>query len=85
MSLAHGNNTPTQPRIEPGSPDPESNALTTRPVRLPTGEHVWIEAENNFVFIYDRGCNSGAKRRSILLKPQERYKDADRLMFRDIE
>ena len=33
MSLAQGNNAPTRPRIEPGSPDPESNALTTRPVR----------------------------------------------------
>ena len=38
MSLAQGNNTPTRPRIEPGSPDPESAALTTRPVRSP-----WIE------------------------------------------
>ena len=36
MSLAHGNNTPTRPRIEPGSPDPESDALTTRPVRFPS-------------------------------------------------
>ena len=27
-------NTPTRPRIEPGSPDPESDALTIRPVRL---------------------------------------------------
>ena len=33
MSLAQGNNTPTRPRIEPGSPDPESDALTTRAVR----------------------------------------------------
>ena len=33
MSLAQGNNTPTWPRIKPGSPDPESDALTTRPVR----------------------------------------------------
>ena len=33
MSLAQGNNTPTRPRIEPGSPDPESDALTTRRVR----------------------------------------------------
>ena len=33
MSLAQGDNTPTRPRIEPGSPDPESDALTTRPVR----------------------------------------------------
>ena len=33
MSLAQGNNTQTRPRIEPGSPDPESDALTTRPVR----------------------------------------------------
>ena len=35
MSLAQGNNTPTRPRIEPGSPDPESNTLTTRSVRSP--------------------------------------------------
>ena len=35
MSLAQGNNTPNRPRIEPGSPDPESEALTTRPVRSP--------------------------------------------------
>ena len=35
MSLAQGNNTPTRSRIEPGSPDPESDALTTRPVRSP--------------------------------------------------
>ena len=35
MSLAQGNNTPTRPRIEPGSPYPESDALTTRPVRSP--------------------------------------------------
>ena len=35
MSLAQGNNTPTRPRIEPGSPDSESDALTTRPVRSP--------------------------------------------------
>ena len=35
MSLAQGNNTPTRPRIEPGSPDPEPDALTTRPVRSP--------------------------------------------------
>ena len=33
MSLAQGNNTPTRPRIEPGSPDSESDALTIRPVR----------------------------------------------------
>ena len=35
MSLAQGTNTSTRPRIEPGSPDPESDALTTRPVRPP--------------------------------------------------
>ena len=33
VSLAQGNNTPTRPRIEPGSPDPESDALAIRPVR----------------------------------------------------
>ena len=35
MSLAQGNNTPTRPRVEPGSPDLEFDALTTRPVRSP--------------------------------------------------
>ena len=35
MSLAQGNHTPTRRRIEPGSPDPESDALTIRPVRSP--------------------------------------------------
>ena len=35
MSLAQGNNTPTRRRIEPGSSNPESDALTTRPVRSP--------------------------------------------------
>ena len=47
MSLAQGNNTPTRPRIEPGSPDPESDALTTRPVRPPelVGEGI-IERES---------------------------------------
>ena len=41
MSLAQGNNTPTRPRIEPGSPDPESDALTTRPVRPPIKDPVY--------------------------------------------
>ena len=36
MSFAQGNNKPTRPRIESGSPDPESDALTTRPVHSPT-------------------------------------------------
>ena len=40
MSLAQGNNTPTRPRIEPGSPDPEADALTIRPVRSPTTMNV---------------------------------------------
>ena len=43
MPLAQGNNTPTQPRIEPGSPDPESDALTIRPVRSPRSIH-WTHA-----------------------------------------
>ena len=49
MSLAQGNNTPTRPRIEPGSPDPESDALTTRPVR-PYFTHVgYIILYNNIL------------------------------------
>ena len=42
MSLAQGNNTPTRPRIEPGSPDPESDALTTRPERPPSTDLILI-------------------------------------------
>ena len=39
-------NTPARPRIEPGSPDPESDALTIRPVRPPKKivkgfYHIW--------------------------------------------
>ena len=44
MSLAQGNNTPTWPRIEPGSPNPESDALTTRPVRPPGNR--WCKRES---------------------------------------
>ena len=54
MSLAQGNNTPTRPRIEPGSPDPESDALTTRPVRPPTNIFFNLpfkhKGENNVTF-----------------------------------
>ena len=42
MSLAQGNNTPTRPRIEPGSPDPKSDALTTRPVRSPVSDLICL-------------------------------------------
>ena len=42
MSLAQGNNTTIQPRIEPGSPDPESDGLTTRPVRSPIYIPVYV-------------------------------------------
>ena len=45
MSLAQGNNTPTWPRIESRSPDPESDALTTRPVRPPSYRTVGVENE----------------------------------------
>ena len=38
-------NTPTWPRIEPGSPDPESDALTIRPVRPPEGLY-YLGSEN---------------------------------------
>ena len=47
MSLAQGNNTPTRPRIEPGSPDPESDALTIRPVRPPA-----LKGSHNYSFTF---------------------------------
>ena len=56
MSLAQGNNTPTRPRIEPGSPDPESDALTTRPVRPPLTvcNHKINRISGGFVALYLR-------------------------------
>ena len=51
MSLAQGNNTPTRPRIEPGSPDPESDALTIRPVRPPNIDIVNIDVNTEFGLI----------------------------------
>ena len=48
MSLVQGNNTPTWPRIEPGSPDLESEALTTRPVRSPQTA-LWLE----LIFLFE--------------------------------
>ena len=50
MSLAQGNNTPTWPRIEPGSPDPESDALTTRPVRSPRQKVKQTKGQRVFKF-----------------------------------
>ena len=39
-------NTPTRPRIEPGSPDPESDALTIRPAR-PKYFHILLTGKRN--------------------------------------
>ena len=47
MSLAQGNNTPTRPRIEPGSPDPESDALT-----IFTSENIKYTIYINNIFLY---------------------------------
>ena len=44
MSLAQGSNTKTRPRIESGSPEPESNALITRPVPPPPSPGVGMIA-----------------------------------------
>ena len=65
MSLAQGNNTPTRRRIEPGSPNPESDALTIRPVRPPISKalmfvttclfsHQWETTEWNKYLPLDR-------------------------------
>ena len=57
MSLAQGNNTPTRPRIEPGSPDSESDALTTRPVHSPTLECSYHQhCYANLVMLSVRWC-----------------------------
>ena len=52
MSLAQGNNTLTRPRIEPGSPDPESDALTTRPVRPPILNNAMAFVNMNSDFLH---------------------------------
>ena len=53
MSLAQGNNTPTRPRIEPRSPDPKSDALTTRPVRSPQINFVGLGPLLAEIFMYE--------------------------------
>ena len=61
MSLAQGNNIPTRPRIEPGSPDPESDALTTRPVRpLTNSDRIFRTVD------WNRNHNSKTKSRNTL-------------------
>ena len=52
MPLAQGNNTPTRPRIDPGSPDPESDALTIRPVRSPSLKKDQLEVSSSVLCIY---------------------------------
>ena len=66
MSLAQGNNTPTRPRIEPGSPDPESDALTTRPVR--PHEVAFVSRENS--------DQPGLQSVASLIAPDLRYLNA---------
>ena len=54
-------NTPTRPRIEPGSPDPESDALTIRPVRPPAVE----EANKERIFELARVAAEEANKERI--------------------
>ena len=51
MSLAQGNNTPIRPRIESWSPDPDSDALTTRPV-CPQRLEVFVKIQNKIFFFF---------------------------------
>ena len=62
MSLAQGNNTPTRPRIEPGSPDPESDALTTRPVRPPSSNYVAIHQQKVIAILCFEGISNFVQR-----------------------
>ena len=52
-------NTPTRPRIEPGSPDPESDALTIRPVRPPPPFSFEL-SHDHFCRLLD-GCHHSAR------------------------
>ena len=63
MSLAQGNNTPTRPRIEPGSPDPESDALTTRPVRPPP---ITFESGDDRPMFGRRSADTSADEKGII-------------------
>ena len=65
MSLAQGNNTPTWPRIEPGSPDPESDALTTRPVAPNYNIEKVLHLLNDFLTI-DRPISMPERTMAIL-------------------
>ena len=62
-------NTPTRPRIEPGSPDPESDALTIRPVRPPYtkfGPILSILSKNQ-ILTSIKGHNSVANLRKTII------------------
>ena len=43
-------NTPTRPRIEPGSPDPKCDALTIRPVRPPVYDRDEINCKHVAIY-----------------------------------
>ena len=64
MSLAQGNNTPTRPRIEPGSPDPEYDALTTRPVRPQKGDYE-SKRKDTLKFAKEKYFNGHSDTRSV--------------------
>ena len=78
MSLAQGNNTQTRPRIEPGSPDPESDALTTRPVRSPNQHLCFHYIESAIYFLIPKfkslivfcGCKQPGLCRTLLEIPK---------------
>ena len=75
-------NTPTRPRIEPGSLDPESDALTIRPVRPPRNnvavEKARLEVEkarleiNKLIFF---AITYNTRNRSIFIKMLKYYQD----------
>ena len=74
MSLAQGNNTPTRPRIEPGSPDPESDALDLASDNEYTGKtlvklclFIIKILSKNQILTSIKGRNSGANLRKTTI------------------
>ena len=71
--LAQEHNTMTRPGLEPGTPDPESSALTTRPPRFPLSMSISLFQE----FFFSKGANNYSG-----TSPLGHLQSRDKLWFR---
>ena len=82
-------NTPTRPRIEPGSPDPESDALTIRPVRPPNVTECFIShfsISDHFPVCFTRKVNCKVTKNEHVTTTYRCFKQFEESVFlRDLQ